>query len=609
MKKVFTTVVVVMVVLLFVSLSVAGKYNEQRAYRVTPADIEKWDQQLNDFQVIEGINPPHRTTAIEFGRTTYDYATNNVTARMLNHAANGIHVVFMKRMPLPTSTRYVTYDYYDYSFGFFGNQSVTEASATGWGRVLNGANNEALICMHGGGLRFFQDTGEGQYTFNVVQHLVGSGVFPGIARLGNTVVFMGQLANANWRGGDTILVSTDYMASWTGHNVWEEPASVTDYGVGEMWPTINPVNPTEFSVVYAPDNRPEAPDGSIRYATTPDLGATFNTYHVWNDDSLFQDGPNLAQYIIENFAQMNSMYTSDGVYHIVMGGVQGVTDTSATAINMWPILYWNTRDQIMVELTDPYYGRPTNQAAWPILQSNRPGNGIGNAYPTLAEGPNTGELICIWQQWEDDGTGVPVLLTATTGGGTGTTQIFSTDIWGAYSGDGGQTWSAPFFVAGTAGVSDVFPMLPDKFFYNATQDSIYLDILYMVDTNPGVSVFSSPNSDPSECIWYYERVAIWAGPNLVGNRDNVVSEFRLSQNYPNPFNPSTTISFDLKTAGKVSLEVYNTLGQKVATVINKNMPAGSHRVEFDASHLASGIYLYRLSSGNLTQTRKMMLLK
>jgi hypothetical protein len=613
MKKYTTTIVVsLVVILLLVSLSLAGKYNEQRAYRVTPQDIEKWDQQLNSLQPTEGVNPPHSAAAVEFGRTWYDYHTNNITARMHNYAANGIHVVYMKRMPNAAATRYTTYDYFDNTLGiFFGNQSVTEASATGWGRVLNGVNDEALICMHGGGLRFFQDASEAGYTFAQLLHITTAGVFPGIARLGNTVVFMGQKANVagqSWSAGDTIVVSTDYMANWTGHNVWEEPVGMLDYGVAEMWPTIDPTNPSEFSVVYAPANRPDAPNGSTRYATTPDLGATFSTFHVWDDDTLIQNGPNVQQYIIENFSQMNSMYTSDGVYHIVMGGVQGVTDTSSASINMWPILYWNTRDQVMLELTDPYYGRPTNQAAWPLIQNNRPGNGIGNAYPILAEGPNAGELICIWQQWEDDGTGVPVMLNATLG--TGTVQIFSTDIWGAYTGDGGVTWSEPFFVAGTAGVSDVFPMLPDKFIYNTAQDSIYLDILYMVDTNPGVSVFTSPNSDPSECIWYYERVPIFAGgPSGVGVRGNTVSDFRLAQNYPNPFNPSTTISFNLKTSGKVALDVYNTLGQKVATVFNKNMQAGQHQIEFDASNLASGVYLYKLSSGNLTQTRKMMLMK
>ncbi|MFW6347623.1 MAG: T9SS type A sorting domain-containing protein [Cyclonatronaceae bacterium] len=84
----------------------------------------------------------------------------------------------------------------------------------------------------------------------------------------------------------------------------------------------------------------------------------------------------------------------------------------------------------------------------------------------------------------------------------------------------------------------------------------------------------------------------------------------LHQNYPNPFNPSTSISFDLQQQGEVSLEVLNVLGQRVATLINRQeMSAGSYTQRFDASRLPSGMYLMRLSAGEQQFTRKMMLVK
>lgn len=96
-------------------------------------------------------------------------------------------------------------------------------------------------------------------------------------------------------------------------------------------------------------------------------------------------------------------------------------------------------------------------------------------------------------------------------------------------------------------------------------------------------------------------------------------EFSLSQNYPNPFNPATTIQFGLPEKSQVQLTVYNITGELVTTLANGEYPAGSHRVVFDASQLASGIYLYRLSAygvsqagikaGEFIQTRKMMVLK
>jgi hypothetical protein len=89
----------------------------------------------------------------------------------------------------------------------------------------------------------------------------------------------------------------------------------------------------------------------------------------------------------------------------------------------------------------------------------------------------------------------------------------------------------------------------------------------------------------------------------------IPTEFSLSQNYPNPFNPSTTISYGLPNASNVSLKIYNILGEQVASLVNKVMPAGYHTVNFDASKLASGMYIYRLEAGSFVQVKKMMMLK
>jgi hypothetical protein len=85
--------------------------------------------------------------------------------------------------------------------------------------------------------------------------------------------------------------------------------------------------------------------------------------------------------------------------------------------------------------------------------------------------------------------------------------------------------------------------------------------------------------------------------------------YMLGQNYPNPFNPSTTIQFSIARQSPVSLEVFNTLGQRVATLVDEERPAGSYSERFDATRLASGVYLYRLKAGNFTTVQKMVLLR
>ena len=87
------------------------------------------------------------------------------------------------------------------------------------------------------------------------------------------------------------------------------------------------------------------------------------------------------------------------------------------------------------------------------------------------------------------------------------------------------------------------------------------------------------------------------------------AEFTLSQNYPNPFNPSTMIKFALPVENFVTLKIFSITGELVATLINGTMTAGKYEVNFDASTLGTGVYIYRLEAGNFTSTRKMMLVK
>lgn len=100
-----------------------------------------------------------------------------------------------------------------------------------------------------------------------------------------------------------------------------------------------------------------------------------------------------------------------------------------------------------------------------------------------------------------------------------------------------------------------------------------------------------------------------ATPTAVRQVTGTPAEFSLAQNYPNPFNPSTTIRFALPDRQAVTLRVFNLLGEEVATIVNQTLGAGEHVVEFNATGLATGMYLYKLQAGSMTQTRRMLLVK
>jgi hypothetical protein len=90
---------------------------------------------------------------------------------------------------------------------------------------------------------------------------------------------------------------------------------------------------------------------------------------------------------------------------------------------------------------------------------------------------------------------------------------------------------------------------------------------------------------------------------------DIPDNFELHQNYPNPFNPSTNIAYSLPKSTHVKMSVYNMLGKRVGTLVNRNQKAGQYLVNFDASNLASGVYLYRLETAGFAQTNKMILIK
>jgi len=91
--------------------------------------------------------------------------------------------------------------------------------------------------------------------------------------------------------------------------------------------------------------------------------------------------------------------------------------------------------------------------------------------------------------------------------------------------------------------------------------------------------------------------------------DGIPTEYQLSQNFPNPFNPSTTIHYSVIEGTDIKLTVYDVSGKEVAVLVNGYKPAGNYSINFSDQELSSGVYYYRISMNEFTQTRKMILMK
>lgn len=195
----------------------------------------------------------------------------------------------------------------------------------------------------------------------------------------------------------------------------------------------------------------------------------------------------------------------------------------------------------------------------------------------------------------------------------------------AISNDHGETWSEPIFMNAKPDDDNYAPELDGMI-------PVYLypaDEIEVIENGPGTAddeavihlFFFDDNSFGSTIQGY--------GENLGGNlkytaikitdytsaNPNVVPQAEvLSQNFPNPFNPTTTIKYQLKNSGYVSIDVFNVKGQKVTTLVNRNLPSGRHEVVWNGTDdngnsVSSGMYFYRLQNDEASEIRKMMLLK
>ena len=160
----------------------------------------------------------------------------------------------------------------------------------------------------------------------------------------------------------------------------------------------------------------------------------------------------------------------------------------------------------------------------------------------------------------------------------------------------------------------------DEYGFELARDEDFNDMV--VDSTVSDTTFVFREGDEEGDLWWRVRghnesgwgeysdiwAIDWTYTHIAGIGE-VPEEFGLDQNYPNPFNPSTVISYQLPVNSDVRLEVYNMLGQRVATLVNESQQPGRYEVSFDASSLSSGTYIYRIEAGDFVESRQMLFVK
>lgn len=620
-KKNVTMIALMICAFLAASVSLyAGKERlKQESQKVLTDELEAQAMaKLKDIQIANQTGNTDQSVLAP-GDTVFftirDFSMNtNMGRKIAVTADGGIHTIAQVQDEGAT-TYNMQYHFIDPVLGSFGALDV-DAAQVGLrsGRIMNGPGGEAWISLHDhvdNQMYLYKDAGVGFYSFTGTFIANGRFASADYKDGGNTWVTTND-ADGNFEV-DNFYYSTDGGATWPLGTMFELPRpdtatyQVVPGGV-EIYPEFNPANPAELTVAATSEESGNGtgPFGSLFIATTTDLSQS------WTNEELYRKGEllsNLSYYLINNFSQASTAYTSNGTLHMAFNGYGIQTDGTTELSNIFPIGYWNSNmssfhNEAKV-LTGPAF---MNGSVAAQIVGLYPGNEIGCSKPgvsvTNADAPHPNMVAVIWAQPEivDDTT----VVTATNPDGS-ISAFMATDIWCAVSPDNGVSWLEPFYASGTPQKSDLLPSIAKNITYDAVANKYYIDFVYLHDKVPGSFVFGESDPTPA-AAWVYDRVEL----PVVGIENpgtSVASGFELSQNYPNPFNPTTTIAYSLKQAADVALEVFNVTGQKVATLAEGRQPAGQYDVNFDAADFASGIYFYTLKANGQSLTRKMVLMK
>jgi hypothetical protein len=564
------------------------------------------DDKANVIFVQKNIPSPGIINGESIGVTSdYDYFTNSVVRDQIvyDKANDVVHCFNMVRPWQGAPTRNAVHSFK--SGGTWTNQSVSNGSG-GWPSIDLGLTGDLAgtvgMVWHTPSRLSIWDGSTGYITAQF-----DPSTDPSVQMAGSTI----WLGTSGGRSVFQFYKSTDFGVSFTN---WD---SISAYSPSPIWWVENggvevgmSKSKNEQYLAYFGTNAGVAGGGAHVYGGVPETQAdnfwaisTTDGGATWTGKMIAPDGKfdlvsgyHTANYapLFENFGQVDVALDNNGVMHAVANGYGLVFNaTRDTAIgNSFPVLYWNSATNTWKSISSEAID--TIQAIGDLY----PTNSIGQAYPSVSVSDDGQIIYVMWTGPQLNAQGE--LDTADNGAGT---TYYWRDLYHAFSTDGGNTWN----YGGTfPGMSNTL----SEVFGHAAQHLEQVDaqtyrahIIYLADQTTGVGPFDGILTNNDLVYTTYDITVTSADPTPVA------STFELAQNYPNPFNPSTNIKYSIAERSNVTIKVYDMLGSEVATLVNQIQDAGTHNVVFNASNLASGMYVYTITAGNFTSSKKMMLLK
>jgi hypothetical protein len=509
----------------------------------------------------------------------YDYQVNGGACQhvRVNPTTGDIHVVFMSADDslAPAGPSRSTYYAYSSNAGAtwnnFGNVRVpNRRSGFPSLDLAQGAQaGYAVVANH-------NDAGTGLLSFAYIEVPIGSGIFidlPTVPPVGGDEPIWPNIAGPS--DGSAVMVAagqaldSTYMIRTTDFSTW---GSWSRYPPPLGGAGAYPVHANSAGRVGILLNTSFGNDNGIYWLESTNNGASWpgSSTQIYGVDRI-AGADTFSYYLGSDF-----VYNGNTPYVVISEVNIGASDPTDGA----QITFWSQATGFVVAATKA--NTPGVSPNEHVPQINR----VTMDMPVI--GMSGGTIVIVYQAMMNNDTSAQ--------------GYNNNDLFLVRSTNAGITWTSPVNITNTPGLDERWPSM------SPWNEPGNVNLTWQEDTQPGTSA-PGATSDPGSLVVRVRQKFLKLTLTDVPEGGNLPAGFNLSQNYPNPFNPMTKIDYTVGASSRVSLKVYNLLGQEVATLIDQQLSPGSYQATFDGSRLSSGVYIYKMTAGSFEDSKKLVIVK